>query len=573
MANSTDPQETPTPEPVAEPELETRAQDDQGVPVAELVPALPPDPAFPDAGELEVRDLEKREILVRLARWGDQAETPIGVEEVLPGAFQGIDPKSVVLRLGHEGDPAGRGMGAAIEEREDGAYMVLRASRTIRGDEALELARDGVTRYTSVEYDPRTTRASYENRAGRRVIAISKMALRAVALTWKPYYAQTAVLEVRDQETPGGLRVEPTTTTTPAAGGLAADPAVNAQILEKLTALDSRFGGMEGRLAEFEERARQQFEIPGAPPALGTKGKITKGQWLGTVLDLLSGNRVPEFQMRELADLIVSDNVGVVPDAIVPEIIGPIEASRPFLEATRKMDTPATGMTMTVPKIVTRPTVGVQAAEKDELTSTPTAIDTVDYPAVTKGGAGDISVQLLRRSSPSFLSLYLELLAEAYASDSDQEAVEALIAEGVSDGGTLDPEDAAFGAAWSNSMSNRKRRPDRLFLSTHGVEKFIDAKADGTNQPLYSNITAAFTAGGGPGGLISGMVPIWVPALDNVANVDALAGPSTGFAWAEDGTFTLQVDVPAKAGRDVALVGILWFAPMYPLAFTKYNIT
>jgi hypothetical protein len=133
--------------------------------------------------------------------------------------------------------------------------------------------------------------------------------------------------------------------------------------------------------------------------------KPTRGEWFNQVVRILTGERVSEHQLQEraLANLITPDNAGVVPDAFSQELIGVIDAQRPFMATTRRMDTPTSGMGLILPRIVTRPTVATQATEKAELSSTATAIDTVTYNAETLGGAGDISIQLLKRSSPEFL--------------------------------------------------------------------------------------------------------------------------------------------------------------------------
>ena len=51
-----------------------------------------------------------------------------------------------------------------------------------------------------------------------------------------------------------------------------------------------------------------------------------------------------------------------------------------------------------------------------------------------------------------------------------------------------------------------------------------------------------------------------------------LVGPSSGFRWAEEGTYTLTAVRPAQARQDIGLAGILWLAPVQGGAFTRYGL-
>jgi len=332
------------------------------------------------------------------------------------------------------------------------------------------------------------------------------------------------------------------------------------------------------RLDRVDERTRSQsIEFPAtaseAPP-------LTKGEWAQLALKSLAGDRLTHSetasleQMRTLDDVVTTDNMGVVPAAHLTEIRGVIDTSRPFLATTRRLETPAAGIDITVPIITQRPTTAVQSSEKSEVDSTKTIISSNNFDMVTIAGAGDLSIQLIKRSSPSFLALWLELLAEAYAIDAEDQALRALFnatGGGITAADPLNPANLSLGAAYQTSFNAIRRPPDTLWLSTEAIGEFIDAKATTTNQPLYPGLNASATAAGGISGTVSGLRVVHVPALDAHGSF-GIVGPSSGFAWAEDGTYELQADVPSKAGRDVGIVGMMWFVPWYPAAFTLYNV-
>ena len=540
---------------------------------------------------IEVRDASKREIDVRLFPWDTTIETVLGPEEIARGALAGtpddglylMEPShgGVQIAIGQDGQPTPTrvpvGRSSRVWEGDDGGYATFRVARTAKGDESLALAADGILGGVSVEFAPVSGGAVFVQKGGRRVRRHTTLAARAAVLTHRPAYGdQAAVLAVRSQheEAPVTEAQTPAPEQAPAIVQTSESPLTFEHMRTAFGALAAEFGKpiaeLVERMGKIEDQTRAQFTLPGATPEAKTP---TLGKWTQWALRSLTGERISDVETRELAELITTDNLGVVPPNYSSEMIGIIDPSRPFLESTTKIDEGDSGMSLILPKITTRPTTGVQAAEKDEVTSTATSITTVTYTPVTVAGAGDISLQLLKRSSPSFLTLYLQLLAEAYAIDADDLAVDALLAQAaVVEGGELDPANPSLGSAWANASSvSRLLTPNRIWLSTAAMAAFIDAKADGTNVPLWSNIAANFTAAGGAGGTVSGLRPVHVPALDDEA-VDIIVGPSRGFLWAEDGTYTLQVDVPAKAGRDVALVGMLWFAPIYPAAFTSYTI-
>jgi hypothetical protein len=473
--------------------------------------------------------------------------------------------------------PHGRSF--SVWEADDGPHVAFKVARTQAGDELLALAEDRVIRNVSAEFYPVPGGTQIVNRGGRRVQVHSRVHLTGASMTYRPAFGeQAAVLSVRSQEQGDTGMTE--TLEVPVAGAVtesnedrlaAALESAFQKVEERAVARDliqtRSLEALQGRVDDYD---RKNITIPNPGPE---NNFPAKGEWIQMVVRMLTGDRISDVQMRALDDVITTDNPGVVPPAYLTELIGVIDTSRPFLSTTRRLPTPDSGLSLIVPVINQRPTVAVQATEKAEVDSTKTLIGTETFNAITIAGAGDLSIQIIKRSSPSFLNLWIELLAEAYAIEAEDQALQALFnaTGGVGAGNPLNPNNLNLGAAYMASFDAIRRPPDTIWLSTEAVAEFIDAKATTTNQPLYPGLSASATAAGGITGVISGLRPVHVPALD-AHGAYAIVGPSSGFAWAEDGTYTLQVDVPSKAGRDVALVGMLWLAPWYPAAFTSWNV-
>lgn len=508
-------------------------------------------------------DEDRREMELLLLPWDTDVENAGAVHRFERGAFKEVDPKRIVTRMRHQDPPTGRGY--KLTEEDDGPHLFAKISKTVAGDEQLTLARDGVEDGVSVAFDTSDNRKEQlqDGRTRYTHVGFSKARQIEASTTWKPAFTEGAkilnLMEAQDvaeaQKVEDAKRPEPQATE-------AQLKAVQDTILEKFEAMQDRVAALG---LQMPDSLKRQSE--------GVQRQVQFGADL---------NKDEVLTAFELDDVISSDNPGVFPEIRSATIIGIIDSSRPFLESTTRDATPPAGEVWRFPKITQRPTVAKQTNEKDEVSSQKTTITSDTFNMQTYAGAGDLSIQLIKRSSPDFLNLWSQLLGEDYAIKTDDAALDALLAVGavVEGTGSFDPSSPSFGEAFSNAAAAANNRPgllpNRIWLGTAALVAFINAKSPtgGGGTPLYPGLASiAGIQGGGNGAGPAGfnMTPVWVPAMDDKA-VDIIIGPSRGFHWVEDGTYTLTADVPAKAGRDVGLVGMIWFAPVYPAAFTTYAL-
>lgn len=505
-------------------------------------------------GEIQSFDEDKREITAQVLPWNKDARTERGYERFAKGSFDGIDPGRFVFRQRHQDPPTGRGI--ALEETDTHLLMTFKVAKTVQGDEQLTLAKEGIETGVSVGFeDGKVSRSKADDGLTRYTHErVSEQGMLEVSTTYIPaFMEESRVLQIREKADVTEEQDAPATeaATAPVTPQLTFTPEVlqefEHKVMDKIDKLDEKVAAV----------------MLGAPSPDGN----TKAQLKRTI----------QLQIREVADVVTTGNEGVVPDAMSSTVLGRIEAGRNFLNGVTQVAAPPSGLNLLYPKITQRPIVDTQESEKAELASQATIITSVDFPMITIGGVGDLSMQLIKRSSPDFLQLWLNLLGDAYAVDSDDKALDALLAEAaVVEGGEFDPAAPALGEAFTNAVTatGRTMAPDRMFLSTAAIAAFMDATepSGGGGRPLYpgiANISGLDQGTDFPGKIT--LRPIWTPALDDEA-IDILVGPSGAFVWAEDGTYTLQADVPSKFGRDIGLAGMIWYAPLYPAAFTSYTL-
>jgi HK97 family phage prohead protease len=424
-----------------------------------------------------------------------------------------------------------------------GFRATMRIADTSAGRDVLALIADGVVTGLSVEFD------ALENATGPDgTVTRVRADVSGVAITPRPAYAAAQVIGVRaasldaagvPYESESPVSDTPDTPATP-------DPDTPAPADD-----DS----VRARAAVIAVRHEPH---PATPVVHGVAARFRSlGEYAAAVRDRRLTDDDAATIARAWTDVITGDVPGLMPPNWMTEIIDLMRVDMVTVDAFRRAPLPETGeLSITVPRVKTRPTMGKQATQKTAIASTKVEIETVPFAIDTYAGGNDIAIQALRRARPDLLTEYLRLYAQEAARLLDTAVAAAVVdAADVNTAVNIDADDPNAGmvAAAKSLLTAIRRFPEVIVVGVDLWEALATATGtDGrplfpTLNPMNQHGTVSLANGSGQVRDVSLVVDALFPAGKGVM------GTRDAFVSYIGPLGTLSADVPNKLGRDVAV--------------------
>ena len=411
---------------------------------------------------LTAADSISRTISGRIVTWGEQGNTSAG-----PTIFSADSikfNKNVRLLLEHDRTrPIGKLLSYEITDL--GIDAVFRVAETAAGNDSLVEAstglRDGFS--VGVKVD------AWDNKEG--VMVISKSSIVETSLVTDPAIDSARVAEVAatDNSAPSE---EVADATQPTEGEQVSD-----------TTVPEAPAVTEAVEATKVEAAASKPAFY-ATPRINTN--LTAGQFLEANIKASMGDDEAKMLVKATND--TSTNTGLTLAPHLNEFVTTSIDGRPAVDAISRGVLPDSGMSFTIPKLSTAPTVDGDSTEGEALGGTEMASDYITVSVKKAAGLQTISWELLDRSSPAFYDELIRELNFAYAKATDRAVVAKLIADGTQ--ATATAADIAgfksyIGKETPAAYAAAGKFAKNIIANTAWWEKIISAE-DTTNRPLFT---------------------------------------------------------------------------------------
>jgi HK97 family phage prohead protease len=507
-----------------------------------------------EASSIECSE-ERREISGKIVPLGtgEIGHTNLGAYTFAANSIEIADPSKIKLLSQHDlKKPIGRM--TAAETRADGIYATFKLSRSTGGNDALIMAQEGLVTGLSIGAE---IIASQPSKDGYTVVSQAK--LKEVSLVTVPAFASSEILEIAAEEIIPAVET-PTETESET---VVEDTTVEATPVE----------------AAAVEAARPTVTAMAyTTPRINLN--VTAGEYAKAQLNASRGDADARELVAALQVATVAENTGMVPPTYLKDVIGIIDSSRPFIDSIERAALPAAGMKIFTPKLGTQAAVDL-TAEGAEFASADTTVTFQEDTVVKFAGAGKLDLELVDRSDPSFLDLYLRELAASYAQKTDQYAAK-IAADGSADSSSSTIY-KALAKSIADSYAIMRQTPNNLLVATSGGNDDVDyagllGAVDTTGRPLYAAAASQNANGlitqGSTNGTVAGLNLVVDPNYTGgTAGIKVgLVYPSMAMRFHESGTLQIRANVVANGQLEIGIYGYVAVVNRYPTAFRAVQV-
>jgi HK97 family phage prohead protease len=506
-----------------------------------------------EASSIECSE-ERREISGKIVPLGtgEIGHTNLGAYTFAANSIEIADPSKIKLLSQHDlKKPIGRM--TAAETRADGIYATFKLSRSSGGNDALIMAQEGLVTGLSIGAE---ILASQPSKDGHTVVSSAR--LKEVSLVTVPAFASSEILEIAAEEVIPAEENPQTESET-----VVEDTTVEAAPVEAAAVEAAR----PTVTASYYTTPRLNLNI--------TAGEFAKAQ-----LNASRGDADARELVAALSVATVAENTGMVPPTYLRDVIGIIDSSRPFIDSIERAALPASGMKIFTPKLGTQASVDL-TAEGAEFASSDTTVTFQEDNVVKFAGAGVLDLELVDRSDPSFLDLYLRELAASYAQKTDQYAAK-IAADGSSDSSSTTIY-KAIAKSIADSYGVMRQTPNNLLVATSGGNDNVDfasllGEVDSTGRPLYAaaapqNANGLITQGS-TNGTVAGLNLVVDPNYTGgTSNIKVgLVYPTMAMRFHESGTLQIRTNVVSNGQLEIGIYGYVAVVNRYPAAFRAVQV-
>jgi len=482
--------------------------------------------------------------------YGVAATVADGTEVIFEQGSLPVEGKAPRLYMNHDSNQA---IGIVTErvDTPEGMLFSAKISKTAAGDEALQLALDGVLDSVSVGVNPTKTRANKDG--SLTVLAADWIELSMVPV---PAFAGAMITDIaasihHEDEEISIIETEPTQENEPMSEPTV--PAVEATI----------------PTAPIPAKAKREFKLPSAGEFMAAYhiGGDTFSNMNAAVAEFSASQRTS--LQAAAGDVLTSDTPGLLPVPVLGPLVQDLNFLRPVVEAVGARAYPDNGRskTFTRPTITTHTSVAAQSTELSAVSATTMVIAANSVTKSTLAGQVSLSAQDISFTSPEAMSLILNDLMGEYMIASDNLAADNLLSaatsSGVWDGTVADLLKSIYDSA-KDVSTNRNWMPTHMFVSVD-VWSQLGQLVDTTNRPIFPFIGAGLTGQNALGASNAGSWNGTPMGLQLVVDSNFAAktmiitrvgqGQGDAYEFYESIQGLLSVDTPATLGKTMSFHG------------------